>query len=245
MTTRSKKTHRKSRPAQAAPQAGGAAKGALIRAADAPGMTTQAEVLRLGDVSAEERVGLIRNSLDKMEGVQLQFACGAVFIGLELIALREQLRGDFWRVFEERLERPRFSDRTARQYMRAAEKVRVKLLHAGKVDLGDLWDVAPSALPLARRRDLQDAVGTLVNGRCLSQLLLDLDSRGPKRLTAGAPGAGAAAEERAYAEVWTAIRKQLASEGLHRKSWKHLDARGLAALRECLESVLASLPAKI
>ncbi len=198
------------------------------------------------NLTPEVRIDLIRQGLDKMEAVQLTFASGAVFIGMELIALREQVpHGQFQRIFQERIERPRFGYRTAMQYVRAAERVRTKILKSGELDLSDLWNVAPSDLPLARRRELQEAVGELVNGRSLSQLLLDLERPVHKALAAGTPTTGAEAEMQARRELWRDILARLQKEAVTRKSWKLLPEDDIDAIRQVCADVVASLPPKI
>jgi hypothetical protein len=198
------------------------------------------------EMTPEERIDLIRHSIDRMEAVQLTFASGAVFIGMEMIALREQLpHGEFQRIFTERIARPRFSYRTAAQYIRAAERVRTKILQAGELDLSDLWNVAPSDLPLARRKELQEAVGELVNGRSLSQLLLDLEMVKPKQIAAGTPATGAEAELQARREVWKSILAGLQKEAVQRRSWKLLPPEDVEAIRSICQDVINTLPPKI
>jgi hypothetical protein len=193
--------------------------------------------------TAEQRVDLIRKSLDQMENVQLTMASGAVMIGLELLALKSDLGyGEFGRVFAERIERPRFSSRTAHVYMQAADKVRVNLLRAGAEGIAEVFDVAPSAMSMANRNKLVSAVGSLLSGKTLSNLLLDLDSK-PKMLPTGrTPATGAAAEMEAHVALWSDLTKRLANEGVARKSWKFLEPDKITALRKLLTTVLNELP---
>jgi hypothetical protein len=51
--------------------------------------------------------------------------------------------------------------RTAQKYMQAADKVRTKLLKAGNDVIATSWDVAPSAMTLAKRKSLTEALGEL------------------------------------------------------------------------------------
>jgi hypothetical protein len=211
-----------------------------------PGGKAVMKFNRPKEMTADARIDLIRHSIDRMEAVQLTFASGAVFIGMELLALREQIpHGDFQRIFVERIARPRFSYRTAAQYIRAAERVRTKILQAGELDLSDLWNVAPSDLPLSRRKELQDAVGELVNGRSLSQLLLDLEMVRPKQIAAGTPATGAEAELQARREVWKSILAGLQKEAVQRRSWKLLPPEDVEAIRSICQDVLDTLPPKI
>jgi hypothetical protein len=197
-------------------------------------------------LTPDARVNVIRTHLDSMENVQTVFAAGAVTIGLELIALRNQCaHGEFETIFQERIERPRFQMRTARKYMQAADRVRTKLLKSGNETIATSWDVAPSAMTLAKRNGLKEALGELLTGKTLSDLLM-----GDRVVGGGGPGgrvpsSGAEAEMQATEQVYKALRLQITREVITRRAWKMLPEAELQALRQTLETAVRELPAKI
>jgi hypothetical protein len=197
-------------------------------------------------MTPEARVDVIRGHLDSMENVQTVFAAGAVTIGLELISLRNQCaHGEFETIFVERIERPRFTMRTARKYMQAADRVRTKLLKAGNETIATSWDVAPSAMTMAKRKSLTEALGELLTGKTLSDLLM-----GDKPVGGGGPGgkapsSGAEAELDGVVQVYKALRMQVTKEVVQRKAWKMLPDDELQVLRQTLETAVRELPAKI
>jgi len=198
--------------------------------------------LPVQEMTPDARVNVIRSHLDKMENVQTIFAGGAVIIGMELIALKSQVNhGEFETIFKERIERPRFTYRTARKYMLAADLARTSMLKSGNDVIASSWDVAPSAMSIQKRRSLTEALGGLLNGKTLSDLLMG------DRPTGGggngpAPRNGAKAEMQAVVETYKALRTQLARQILSHKHWRMLPADELASLRHALETALEELP---
>jgi hypothetical protein len=198
------------------------------------------------EMTPEARVNVIRGHLDSMENVQTVFAAGAVTIGLELIALKAQTnKGEFEEIFKERIERPRFQMRTAQKYMQAADRVRTKLLKAGNETIATSWDVAPSAMTLQKRKSLTEALGELLTGKTLSDLLMGDRPVGGGGPGGKAPSSGAEAEMQATEQVYKALRLQITREIITRKAWKMLPEDELQALRQVLETAVKELPAKI
>lgn len=190
----------------------------------------------------EQRIDLIRGYLDRMEAVQLQFASGAILIGMELLALKENLpHGEFIGVFKERLERPRFSIRNAQQYMQDANRVRVKLLKQGHMNIAQVWDVPPSALTIAKRRELQGMIDQVVDGKSLHGLRGAMGTDKPRQLTARGPS-GADAEREAHGRVWVDLCKRLTEAAVHRKTWKYLSADSRRIVREQVKLALDAIP---
>jgi hypothetical protein len=201
---------------------------------------------KVADMAPEARVNVIRGHLDSMENVQTVFAAGAVTIGLELIALKNQCaHGEFETLFAERIERPRFTMRTARKYMHAADRVRTKLLKSGNDVIATSWDVAPSAMTLAKRKSLTEALGELLTGKTLSDLLMGDRVVGGGGPGGRAPSSGAEAEMQATEQVYKALRLQITREIITRKAWRMLPADELQHLRQVLETAVRELPAKI
>jgi len=195
-------------------------------------------------MGTEARIDVIRGWVDSLEAVQFQFATGAVLVGMELLALKQEVgRGEFMKIFAERIERPRFSYRTSAKYMQAAESVRVKMLKSGVKNLAEIWDVAPSALSMERRRELQNAVGSVLNGATLSQLLLGKGSKGGAGASGKVP-TSAEAMMAAQKEIYAALAARIVADVVEKKTWKMLDPEDVAKVRQALESALDALPAK-
>jgi hypothetical protein len=194
------------------------------------------------EISAEERITVIRGHLDNMENVQTIFAAGAVVIGMELLALKQQVPyGAFDSLFREKVERPRFTRRTAAKYMQAAERVRVKLLRGGNETIADSWNVAPSAMSLAKRRDLNGLLGEVLNGKTLSDLLM-----GDRPVGGGAggdaPRSGADAVKQAAAEVLADLCSRISRELIQRRTWTHMEPADVEKVRTVLKAALDELP---
>jgi len=201
---------------------------------------------KVADMAPEARVNVIRGHLDSMENVQTVFAAGAVTIGLELIALKNQCaHGEFETLFSERIERPRFTMRTARKYMHAADRVRTKLLKSGNDVIATSWDVAPSAMTLAKRKSLTEALGELLTGKTLSDLLMGDRPVGGGGPGGKAPASGADAELEGVVQVYKALRIQIIKEIVTRRAWKMLPEDEIQVLRQTLETAVRELPAKI
>jgi len=127
--------------------------------------------------------------------------------------------------------------------MKAADLVRTKLLKSGNDVVASSWDVAPSAMSIQKRRSLTEALGGLLNGKTLSDLLMgDRPTGGGGNGTA--PRNGAEAEMQAVVETYKALRTQLVRQILSHKHWRMLPADELASLRHALETALEELPAK-
>lgn len=192
----------------------------------------------------EQIITTIRGFLDKMEVVQLQHATGAILIGLELLALKDQLgHGEFKEVFAQQIERPRFSYRSAARYMQDANRIRRKMAKDGGVTLMGILNIAPSALPIARQRELQGIISEAVGNRNLSALRGALGTDQPKQITAGQPAMTAKdAELQAHARIWMDLCRKITHEAVTAKTWKHLtpDARKVA--RNSLKTALESMP---
>ena len=194
----------------------------------------------------EQRVDAVRGYLDKMEVVQLQHATGAILIGMELLALKDQLgRGDFMDVFVKQIERQRFSYRSAARYMQDAHRVRRKMIKDGGITLMGILNIAPSALPMPRQRELQKIIAEAVGDRNLTGMrgALGADSHAPRQLTSGTPTTGKAAEMQAHASVWMDLCKKLTHEAVSRKTWKFLDVGERKIVRETIAAALAEIPA--
>lgn len=189
------------------------------------------------EMTAEARVDVIRGHLDSMESVQTVFAAGAVTIGLELLSLKAQTpRGEFETIFEERIARPRFTMRTARKYMQAADSVRTKLLRSGSEVIAGSWDIAPSAMTIAKRNSLHEALGDLLTGKSLSDLLMGDRVVGGGGKGGSAPTTGKAAEEAAVVESYEALCRQIVREIVTSKRWQTLDADAIKHLRNALSA---------
>jgi hypothetical protein len=198
------------------------------------------------EMTAEARVDVIRGHLDSMESVQTVFAAGAVTIGLELLSLKSQTpRGEFETIFEERIARPRFTMRTARKYMQAADSVRTKLLRAGSDVIAGSWDIAPSAMTIAKRNSLHEALGDLLSGKSLSDLLMGDRVVGGGGKGGSTPTTGKAAEEAAIVESYEALCKQIVREIITGKRWQKLDPDALGHLRNALRSATEQIEAFI
>lgn len=194
------------------------------------------------DRTPEQRVGLVRDYLDKLEAVQIQHATGAILIGLELLALKDQIgRGDFQRVFEEQIERPRFSLRSAQRYMQDAHRIRMRLLKSGHVSLAEVMDVAPSEMSIVRRKELTSLIGQAVKDNTLTGLRGALAQEKQRRLAN--PGDAAKAMADAHVQVWQEMMRRLTIEAIQRKSWKHLNEETRKIVRQHLQSALAEIPA--
>jgi len=198
------------------------------------------------EISAEERITVIRGHLDNMENVQTIFAAGAVVIGMELLALKQQVPyGDFDSLFREKIERPRFTRRTAAKYMQAAERVRVKLLRGGNETIADSWNVAPSAMSLAKRRDLNGLLGEVLNGKTLSDLLMgDRPAGGGGAGGGDAPRSGADAVKQAAAEVLADLCARISRELVQRRTWTQVDPADVEKVRTVLKAAMDELPAE-
>jgi len=194
----------------------------------------------------EQRIDAVRGYLDKMEVVQLQHATGAILIGMELLALKDQLgRGDFMDVFVKQIERPRFSYRSAARYMQDAHRVRRKMIKDGGITLMGILNIAPSALPMARQKELQKVIAEAVGDRTLTGMrgALGSDSHAPKQLTDGkTPATGKQAEMQAHVSVWLDLCRKLTHEAVSRKTWKYLDDDERKIVRDNLKSALAEIP---
>jgi hypothetical protein len=192
----------------------------------------------------EQRVEAVRGYLDKMEVVQLQHATGAILIGMELLALKDQLgHGSFSDVFEKQIARPRFSYRSASRYMCDANRVRRKMLKDGGITLMGVLNIAPSALPMARQRELQAVIAEAVGDRNLSGLRGALGSDAPKQITDGKSAlTGQVAEREAHAKVWADLCRKITHEALGCKSWKWLAPDALKHARNCLQSAFEAMP---
>lgn len=199
--------------------------------------------LPVAEISADERIGMVRKMLDTMENVQTAFGCAAVQIGMELLALKEQTpTGQFEQLFEEQVARPRFTIRTARKYMQAAETVRKHLLKSGHAaEIAESWDVPPSAMTIAKRRKLQDLIGDVLNGKTLSDLLM-----GDRPAPGGGPGGrpaptSAEAQLQAVEQVYQELCKGLEREIITHQNWRKLPKEQIVSLREhlrcCLDTV--------
>lgn len=194
--------------------------------------------------SPEQSIELIRSCLDKLEVVQMQHTAGSIFIGLELLAIKDQLgRGEFMNVFHKQIERPRFAYRTATRYMADAHRVKQTMLKNGSVNLAGILNIAPSALPMERQRELQKIITQAVGDRTMTGLrgALGADQpRAPKQLAADAP-TGKEAEMKAHIEVWEELCQQFARE-LSRKTWRFLDPDVRKKARKVLELALSEIP---
>ena len=191
--------------------------------------------------TSDERVDIIRKGLDSMEAVQLTMATGAALIGMEMLALKKELgTGEFANVFAERIERPRFGIRTAQRYMNVAESARVNLLRAGYADLGDVFDMPPSDMPMDKRQMLSKALGDMLGGKTLSNLLMG--EKEVRQLPAPKATTTAAAMEEMHQQTWKKICDDLARYGLDKKTWKHLDKDQVGQVRQCLTAVLGEMP---
>jgi hypothetical protein len=198
------------------------------------------------EMTPEERVDVIRGHLDSMESVQTVFAAGAVTIGLELLALRAQTQhGVFEQIFEERIARPRFTYRTARKYMQAAERVRTKLLRSGCDVIAGSWDIAPSSMTLQRRKSLHDALGEVLTGKSLSDLLMGDREVGGGGKGGSVPSTGKEAEQEAIRQSYEALAKQITREIVSQSRWKRLSTDELDHLRLALSTALDSINARI
>jgi len=191
--------------------------------------------------TADERVDIIRKGLDSMEAVQLTMATGAALIGMELLALKKAAGNkEFEKMFAERIERPRFGMRTAFRYMSVAEQARVGLLRAGYQELNDVFDMPPSDMPMEKRQMLSKALGDMLGGKTLSNLLMG--EREVKQITAPKATTTAAAMEEMHQQTWKKICEDLARYGLDKKTWKHLDQDQISQVRQCLTAVLSEMP---
>lgn len=133
--------------------------------------------------SVEERVVFVNGSLDKLEGVQNQFAAGCILIGMELLALKSELgHGNFKETFASKIERPRFAYRTAARFMKIAEVLRVKLAAGSSVRLGEVlaMALAPSAMADKDRDELLKRLSDAVQGKTMQQLMLDFAPQRPQ-----------------------------------------------------------------
>jgi hypothetical protein len=123
-----------------------------------------------------ERVDFLNGALDSLEQVQNQYAAGCILIGMELLALKNELgHGQFTSTFAEKIERPRFGYRTAARFMKVAEVIRVKLASGSSMKLGEAlaMALAPSAMTDAERKELLKRVGDATQGKTMQQLMLD------------------------------------------------------------------------
>ena len=198
------------------------------------------------EMTPEARVDVIRGHLDSMESVQTVFAAGAVTIGLELLALKSQTpRGEFETIFDERIARPRFTMRTARKYMQAADRVRTKLLRSGSEVIAGSWDIAPSSMTIAKRNSLHEALGELLTGKSLSDLLMGDHAVGGGGKGGSTPATGKAAEEAAVVESYEALCRQIVREVITSKRWQKLDPEALGHLRNALRSATDQIEAFI
>lgn len=200
-----------------------------------------------------DRVCFIVAALDKLEAVQNQYAAGCVIIGMELCALKKELGyGKFEKTFAEKIERPRFGNRTARRFMKVAEMLRVKLATGASVKLGEVLSMAlaPSAMREEERLELSERVALACSGRTMQQLMLDFQDR-PKALSA--PVEAVSAEERKkkdfefyhkhYTDGWTEILGHLAKLS-SKHSWNYLRDDKIKEIRQCLNGVLTLMPKK-
>jgi hypothetical protein len=198
------------------------------------------------EMTPEARVDVIRGHLDSMESVQTVFAAGAVTIGLELLSLKSQTpRGEFETIFEERIARPRFTMRTARKYMQAADRVRTKLLRSGSEVIAGSWDIAPSSMTIAKRNSLHEAIGEMLTGKSLSDLLMGDRAVGGGGKGGSEPATGKAAEEAAIVESYEALCRQIVREIITGKRWQKLDPDALGHLRTALRSASEQIEAFI
>jgi hypothetical protein len=197
-----------------------------------------------GERTPEQRIEIIGQYLQKMEVVQLQHATGAVLIGLELLALKDQLgHGEFKDVFEKQIERPRFSIRSAQRYMSDANRIRRKLIKGDAVSLAGILNISPSALPMAQQAKLQAIIADAVGNRSLSGLRGALGNDKPKQIADGkGPATGKEAELEAHAAVWNDLCKRLTDMAVHKKTWKFLNVDTRRIVREMIETALAEIP---
>jgi hypothetical protein len=204
--------------------------------------------LPVKDVSVDERVHIVRNMLDTMENVQTAFAAGAVQVGMELLALKEQSPyGEFDKIFQDQIERPRFSRRTAAKYMQVAEQVRIKLLKSDQYrnQIADSWNVPPSAMTLSKRRELQTILGEILNGKTMSDLLMGERVIGGGGKGGSAPTTGKEAEQEAIRQSYEALAKQITREIVSQSRWKRLSTDELDHLRLALTTALDSINDRI
>lgn len=196
------------------------------------------------DRTPEDRIELVRGYLDKMEAIQLQHATGAILIGMELLALKEEVgHGAFTEIFEKQIERPRFSYRSAARYMQDAARIQKRIAKTGNTKLLHFLDVAPSDMSVAVRRELTEVIGNITDGRNLSDLRGALGARNPPQLTEGAEkGSGEEAELAAHARCWQELCKRLTEAAVHRKTWKFLNADTRRIVREQVKLSLDNIP---
>lgn len=200
-----------------------------------------------------DRVGFIVQALDKLEGVQNQYAAGCVLIGMELCSLKKELgHGKFLETFAQRIERPRFSYKTGQRFMRVAEMLRVKLATGASVKLGEVLGMAlaPSAMREEERLELAERVGLACSGRTMQQLMLDFNER-PKALPAASDNLSPDERKKKDTEFWTKhydagwsqTMGQLAKLA-SKKSWCYLRDDRIKEIRNSLIALLAMLPKK-
>ncbi len=206
--------------------------------------TALARVNKAPEKTPEQIITTIRGFLDKMEVVQLQHATGAILIGLELLALKDQLsHGEFKDVFAQQIERPRFAYRSAARYMQDANRIRRKMMKEGSMNMAAIMNIAPSALPMAEQRKLQGIISEAVGDRNLSALRGALGTDKPKQLTDGKPSlTGQEAVVQGHIKVWADLNRKITHEAVHAKTWKHLSEQERKAARNALRTAWETIP---
>lgn len=201
-----------------------------------------------------ERVDFVIGALDQLENVQNQYAAGCILIGMELLALKNDLgHGQFIETFTEKIERPRFGYRTAARFMKVAEVLRVKLATGSSIKLGEALSMAlaPSAMSDSERKELLKRVGDAAQGKTMQQLMLDFAPQANR--PALPPGDDDEAEtNRKTAAYWRMHYNQALNDLMDRLSKIVTAKKFLGALsddelrqhRQVLEAILSHFPGK-
>ncbi len=132
--------------------------------------------------SLDDRVASIHRCQNNILGALSQFAAWVVLCGMELNALKKEVgHGNWMQFFEEKLERPKFSLRTADVYMKVGDECKSRLLKnwtkssnsQNSANL-DFLSTSPTALLPAQLEQLTTEIQKITDGRTMQELMLDL-----------------------------------------------------------------------
>ena len=182
------------------------------------------------ELTLDQRVENVRRDLDTMDGLEQQQKFGSLYIGLQLISIKDETsREDFKRIMEQSILRPSFQYRTAMRWIAAAHNARSRLVQSGKIDIKQIWGVSPSDMTMERRNELQAVLEKVLGKPTLKQLT-----------TGSTPDAemkGKDVEREAITKGWKALAN---------KVWNHSqDGTFIQMLPEDRAAVKANLKAAL
>ena len=183
----------------------------------------------------DQAVEQVRRDLDTMDGLDQQHKFGEVYIGMQLLAIKEKTdRQQFRGILENSILRPSFSMRTAQRYMQAGNTARVRLLQSGKIDMSQIWGVAPSEMSMERRNELQGILEKVLGKTTVKQLTAPKDGDDAPAVN------GKDVEREAITKGW----KRLANVVWNQSqcgTWAQLMPNDRAEIRGTLKAAMAAL----